>query len=178
MATLNMASIFTENRLSAWAFCSSVYAIVMLSISFVPTRRMIVVRMALPLLTVLGLGPISLLKTASNAAKIAANAAHYAEQSAALSLFNVISSVLIIILAFGLIYNEFGLSDHYDKRIESRFDAIYFSFITWTTVGFGDITPRSRLTKVFVVYEAMFGYLMLGVALSQFQVLASLLVVG
>ena len=38
---------------------------------------------------------------------------------------------------------------------------VYFSFITLTTVGFGDITPISELAKRLVVIEAFVGQVFL-----------------
>ena len=36
-------------------------------------------------------------------------------------------------------------------------DLIYFSFVTLTTLGFGDIAPQSVLGKNFVILEAAIG---------------------
>jgi voltage-gated potassium channel Kch len=41
------------------------------------------------------------------------------------------------------------------------FDLTYFSFITLTTTGFGDITPGTDLTRTLAVAEAMIGQLFL-----------------
>jgi hypothetical protein len=35
----------------------------------------------------------------------------------------------------------------------------YFSFITLTTLGYGDITPNHEITRMFVVMEGLFGQL-------------------
>ncbi len=39
-------------------------------------------------------------------------------------------------------------------------DSIYFSFISLTTVGFGDITPETSLGKIFTIF-----YLTIGIGL-------------
>ncbi len=46
-------------------------------------------------------------------------------------------------------------------------DYLYFSFITLTTVGFGDLTPRTDLGRALTVIEAVLGqlYLVSAVAL-------------
>lgn len=36
-------------------------------------------------------------------------------------------------------------------------DAIYFSVITITTVGYGDIHPNSDITKLFTIFYVLFG---------------------
>lgn len=41
-------------------------------------------------------------------------------------------------------------------------NALYFSFITFTTVGYGDITPATTLSQVVVMVEIILGYLTLG----------------
>ena len=43
--------------------------------------------------------------------------------------------------------------------------ALYFSIITMTTVGFGDISPITRCTRILVASEALFGIFMLAVLL-------------
>lgn len=50
-------------------------------------------------------------------------------------------------------------------RIEgwSRFDAFYWSFITATTVGYGDIRPVKRSAKVLSIVVAMIGLMFTGV---------------
>ena len=45
-------------------------------------------------------------------------------------------------------------------------DAIYFAFITAFTVGFGDVAPRSRGARVVTVLVALFGLLLVGVAVA------------
>jgi Ion channel len=44
---------------------------------------------------------------------------------------------------------------------------LYFSFITMTTVGFGDFTPGSSLPRVLVVFEAMLGQVFLVTAVAR-----------
>jgi voltage-gated potassium channel len=38
-----------------------------------------------------------------------------------------------------------------------RFNAFYFSFVTLSTVGFGDVTPVSKLARTLAVMEAVTG---------------------
>jgi voltage-gated potassium channel len=48
-----------------------------------------------------------------------------------------------------------------------RFNAFYFSFVTLSTVGYGDITPISRLTRMLAVTEAMTGMLYVTVLIAR-----------
>jgi hypothetical protein len=62
-------------------------------------------------------------------------------------------------ICFGLAY--FFLwklnSNFFHGDIKSVFDLIYFSCITVTTVGYGDIYPISNLSKLIVMIELAFG---------------------
>ena len=44
-----------------------------------------------------------------------------------------------------------------------RFDALYWSFITATTVGYGDILPSSRTSRVLSVLIALTGLVFTGI---------------
>ncbi len=44
-----------------------------------------------------------------------------------------------------------------------RFDALYWAFITATTVGYGDIRPMSRLSKTLSVMIALVGMVFTGI---------------
>ena len=50
-------------------------------------------------------------------------------------------------------------------RIESwkKFDALYWSFITATTVGYGDIRPSSRSSRVLSILIALTGLVFTGI---------------
>jgi len=50
-------------------------------------------------------------------------------------------------------------------HIESwkRFDALYWSFITATTVGYGDFRPSYRTSKVLAVLIALAGLILVGI---------------
>ncbi len=47
------------------------------------------------------------------------------------------------------------------------FTAFYFSFITLTTVGYGDITPVSEIARMLAMLEAMTGTLFVGVLIAR-----------
>lgn len=44
---------------------------------------------------------------------------------------------------------------------ESALDALFFSFVTFATLGYGDITPIG-ICRLFAVIEALLGYVTLG----------------
>lgn len=60
------------------------------------------------------------------------------------------------------------------RRIEgwTRFDAIYYAFITALTVGYGDFTPTHKSSKLISVFIAFAGIIFTGllVALALYSV--------
>ena len=82
--------------------------------------------------------------------------------------------IFVILLIF--LFGTFGtyVLGHYDNgfnvRINSLIDAAYFTVITVSTVGYGDIYPVSRTAKIFVMVLVVVG---LGVFLSAVSVLSS-----
>ncbi|QUM81161.1 two pore domain potassium channel family protein [Moritella sp. 5] len=71
---------------------------------------------------------------------------------------------VIIILFFALGYSLFPLSS-FNKTI-SGYDYIYFSVVTITTLGYGDIYPTSSLAKFIVNVESILGILLIGLFLN------------
>ena len=45
----------------------------------------------------------------------------------------------------------------------SRFDTFYWSFITATTVGYGDVRPTKRAARIFAIVIALVGLLLSGI---------------
>jgi Ion channel len=53
------------------------------------------------------------------------------------------------------------------KETMAGFNAFYFSFITLSTVGYGDITPVSKLARMLAAMEAMTGLLYVAVLIAR-----------
>lgn len=49
----------------------------------------------------------------------------------------------------------------------SWLDSVYFSVITLTTVGFGDLTPSTSASKIFTLFYVVTGISLLGAALNE-----------
>jgi hypothetical protein len=95
----------------------------------------------------------------------------------------LITSFTIIVL-FGVLYANYFLeinalsnSDFYSNQLVPRlatssvknfFTPYYFSIVTFTTLGFGDVTPLNLSAQILIVVEVILGYLMLGGLLSIF----------
>jgi hypothetical protein len=77
---------------------------------------------------------------------------------------------LIIASAFGVLYSfdsgfDWGLMD-YSGSADTPLSPFYYSIVTYTTLGFGDITPQDWLGEIIVVAEVVLGYTTLGLLLS------------
>lgn len=86
-----------------------------------------------------------------------------------IAIRNRLSSVLV--LYFGVIFFFSGLyrwvseniEGSFSKPIASTVDSIYFSAVTVTTLGYGDITPTAVVSKLTVVAQSIMGVILLAV---------------
>jgi hypothetical protein len=69
----------------------------------------------------------------------------------------VVTSVLILTCGNFVFRDQFGLSNG-AASIGSIIDAFYFSTVTVTTLGFGDITPTTQLGRVVVAGQSILGF--------------------
>ena len=61
----------------------------------------------------------------------------------------------------------FSFNTNTGKQSMNGFNAFYFSFITLNTVGYGDITPASRIARWLAAMEAMTGLLYVTVLIAR-----------
>ncbi len=76
-------------------------------------------------------------------------------------------SVLIVLL-FAFSYMIIG-PEAFRPRSYTWYSWIYYSVVTFTTLGFGDITPIKWYSEVIVTLEVIIGYIMLGGLISIFS---------
>ncbi len=77
------------------------------------------------------------------------------------SLFiDTVVSMILMIFVFALWYRIFGLKPHSDTV--QALDTVYFSAVTFSTLGFGDFSPKPQ-SQVFAAVQAILGNLHLGV---------------
>ena len=85
-----------------------------------------------------------------------------------LSLFNINKNkfifyklYLLVLICFTLIYWLLGTSENFifNKASNNNSDsltflnALYFSFITQSTIGYGDISPKTKLMRIIVMCQ-------------------------
>lgn len=81
------------------------------------------------------------------------------------SFFRWLAVSFLLSLLFGTLYQFVPLALRVGN-VSPVLAKYYFSVVTFTTLGFGDVTPASDLAAVLVMIEVVCGYLMLGVLIS------------
>lgn len=86
------------------------------------------------------------------------------------SLLKVGIYALIVASVFGIIYaldmyQGWGLMD-FSSSAKTWFTPFYYSLVTYTTLGFGDITADSLVGEILIIAEVIIGYFTLGLLLS------------
>ena len=73
-------------------------------------------------------------------------------------VFPFLLSFILVIAALGLIVGK--------REGWTRPDAVYFAFITATTVGFGDLYPEGKLSKLLSIVIALLGLIFTGIVIA------------
>lgn len=86
------------------------------------------------------------------------------------SLLKVSAYATVIATLYGLIYMAdmvlgWGIMD-YSNSAQTWFTPFYYSVVTYTTLGYGDVTANSLLGEVLVISEVIVGYFTLGLLLA------------
>lgn len=74
-----------------------------------------------------------------------------------------ISNVFI----FAFIYSSYGIASGTDIIKGDLVTSLYFSIVTWTTLGYGDFSPLPALRLV-AAFEAFLGYLYMAILVGMF----------
>jgi hypothetical protein len=76
----------------------------------------------------------------------------------AVDLAAMLLSIVSVILAFAALYAFAGITNtNTDSITKDKFDALYFSIVTWTTLGYGDFVPTPEMRMV-AAAQAIIGY--------------------
>jgi len=75
-----------------------------------------------------------------------------------------LASVVVMVFGFSRIYANIGLADCTGSDIPNptKIEAFYFSAVTWTTLGYGDLQPAVG-ARIIAAFEAFIGYVYMGV---------------
>ena len=82
------------------------------------------------------------------------------------SLWRWVGWSLAVLVVFASIYSLFPSLLHHPTDIVNRSDGLYFSVVTFTTLGYGDIYPATVIGKALVSAEVTLGYLMGGILIA------------
>ena len=88
---------------------------------------------------------------------------HFDRRSITLGTLFAVTSVLVF-LAFA-VFGSYRLGDQFAPPITDLTTALYFTVITISSVGFGDITPISSEGRLFLVSMILIGIVVFGTAL-------------
>ncbi|MGN0913824.1 MAG: ion channel [Alphaproteobacteria bacterium] len=78
---------------------------------------------------------------------------------------NLTITFAVINLSLNTIHGSFKIQQAFDfgDGVAGIVDALYFSIITMTTVGYGDIVPHTVIARIIVAFECLTSYLMFGI---------------
>lgn len=83
------------------------------------------------------------------------------------TLFLLVLYIVLIIEWFASCYRYFGLYDHTYTLVHSGLISIYFSTITFTTLGYGDFVPANAAGRALAATESLIGYVFLGLLIAR-----------
>ncbi len=79
----------------------------------------------------------------------------------------------VVVALFGFIFSYgrsaidgSGMLHYSDTTPNSWLTPFYYSIVTFTTLGFGDVTPCTTVGQIVVILEVIFGYITLGLLVS------------
>jgi uncharacterized protein YjbI with pentapeptide repeats len=76
----------------------------------------------------------------------------------------VLATGAVTVLACGLVYNALNVVEHADSGDSTTlFEALHFSGLTFTTLGYGDFNPANELGQVLAVTETSIGVVLLAI---------------
>ena len=101
---------------------------------------------------------------------------HSSERITDDSIYGIIAAYMVIALMFAAAYcalelwkpGSFRISTSRDDPGIIYGDLVYFSFVTQTTLGYGDVTPTNEIAKPLAYLQATFGIFFIAIIVAQF----------
>ena len=83
----------------------------------------------------------------------------------AVFFINLVIAFTVINVSLNTIHNslDLPLAFNLGQGMDAIFNGVYYSIITMTTVGYGDIYPQTTLARVIVGIECLTSYILLGI---------------
>ena len=79
------------------------------------------------------------------------------------SPYRILTTAVLVVVSCGLAYDVLGLITRTSNSTSSvtLFEAMYFSTLTFTTLGLGDFRPQEQLGQVLAIAETSAGVILL-----------------
>ncbi len=77
-------------------------------------------------------------------------------------------NIIEITMSFAVLYLSLGAIGNSNGVITQGSDALYFSFVTFSTIGYGDILPILPIGKTLVIFETLISFLFITIIASSF----------
>ncbi len=124
------------------------------------------------------IGDILLAAFLAYAAAVILNRVLHADQVDAETIYGAVCVYFLLAVFWGVLFvllemlapGSFSLPDSVNLVGGIRFDSapmMYYSFVTITTLGYGDITPVSELARLLALFEAVLGQLYLVILIAR-----------
>lgn len=88
------------------------------------------------------------------------------EQSDSKTIVRQAVALLVVYLSLGVLIYWLNRDNYNVKKTHPVVDALYFCIVTMCTIGYGDITPDSVVTKVFSILFVLVGFGFMDILLS------------
>ncbi|CAD5334125.1 unnamed protein product [Arabidopsis thaliana] len=88
------------------------------------------------------------------------------QQSDSKTIVNQAVALLVVYLSLGVLIYWLNRDSYNVKQTHPVVDALYFCIVTMCTIGYGDITPDSVVTKLFSIFFVLVGFGFMDILLS------------
>lgn len=76
------------------------------------------------------------------------------------------TGIVLLVTSLNFFFRQqLGLNEN-QELITTYIDSLYFSTITLTTLGFGDITPATQMGRLFVAVQGIVGFVLFAILAS------------